>query len=94
MSAYKYKIYNVAILHDTRPTLAAAGALISQTSLLVLVEPSLRDLCSCATPVVPEMRGNVGENPPRSCRRRPFLDPRTPPSEIIDASPVAASRLA
>jgi hypothetical protein len=67
----------VDILHDTRPARAAAGMLITFASQLVLVESDMHDLCSCATPVVLELGGEAVEKPPRSCRRRSLLDPRT-----------------
>jgi hypothetical protein len=51
------KLKSVASLHDTRPALAAAGTLISKDGQLELVEASLPDLSSCATPVVPELGG-------------------------------------
>jgi hypothetical protein len=61
----------------------------------VLVESDVRDLCFCATPVVPELGGGEGcEKPPRSGRRRSLLDPCTSPSEILVAPPVAARHLA
>jgi hypothetical protein len=48
---------SVAGLHDTRPTPAEAGSLISKAVQLELVESNLPDLGSCATPVVPEPWG-------------------------------------
>jgi hypothetical protein len=48
---------SVASLHDTRPAPAATGTLISEDGHLELVEANLLDLGSCATPVVPELRG-------------------------------------
>jgi hypothetical protein len=48
---------SVASLPDTRPAPAAAGSLISKVVQLELVESNLPDLGSCATPDVPEPRG-------------------------------------
>jgi hypothetical protein len=53
----EYEILNVASLHDTRPAPAAAGSQMSKVVQLELVETNLPDLGSCATPVVPELRG-------------------------------------
>jgi hypothetical protein len=64
----RYEIYNVAVLHDRRPAVAAAGALINQGGKLVLGDLGLTYLCSCRTPVLPELRGKVGEKTPRSGR--------------------------
>jgi hypothetical protein len=53
----QYEIKSVASLHDTRHALAVAGTFISEVGQLELVEVNLPDLGSCATPVVPELRG-------------------------------------
>jgi hypothetical protein len=71
--AYEYEVQNVAILHDARPARAAAGALISQASQLVLVESGLPNLCSSATPVLPELGGD-------DMRKDPSLGSSTAPS--------------
>jgi hypothetical protein len=60
----------------------------------VLVESGLPYLCSCATSVVPELGGKGERKNPRSGRRRHLLDPRTPSSRIIVATPVTARHLA
>jgi hypothetical protein len=59
--------------------------------LRVLVESGLPDLCSCATPIVPERRG--GESPSRISSTAPSRSTH-PSSEIIAAPPVAAVVLA
>jgi hypothetical protein len=56
----QYKIKGVASLHDTRPTLAATGILISEAGHLELVEANLHDLGYRATPVVPELLRGKG----------------------------------
>jgi hypothetical protein len=58
---------NVASLHDTRPAPTAAGSLITKAGQHELVETSLPDLGSCATPVVPEMGG-------KGRRKTPFAE--------------------
>jgi hypothetical protein len=60
----------------------------------VLVESGMHGLGSYASPVVPERGGKKGEKPPRSGRRRPRLDPHTPLSDIIAASPIGDRVLA
>jgi hypothetical protein len=62
--AYNMKKKSVAILHGARPAPAAAGMLIRWDGQLVLVESNLPDFCSCATPVVRELRGEIqAKNP-------------------------------
>jgi hypothetical protein len=48
---------NVASLHDTRLAPADTRTIISDTGQLELMEADLPNLGSCATPVVPELRG-------------------------------------
>jgi hypothetical protein len=89
------KKQNVVILHDARPTQAAARELISQAGKFALVKSRLiLDLYSCATLVVPELGEKEGEKLPRTGRRRSRLDPRTPSSEIDVVPPVVACLLA
>jgi hypothetical protein len=71
-----------ASLHYAQPAPTATRALNILTHQLALASTGLLDLCSCATPVLPELGGKAGENPPRIGRRRPRPDPRAPPSEI------------
>jgi hypothetical protein len=48
---------SVASLHDTRPSPAAAGMLISEASQRELVEANVPDHGYRATPVLPELGG-------------------------------------
>jgi hypothetical protein len=92
-----YEIKSVASLYDTRPAPVAAGTLIGDADdagHLELVEADLPNLCSCATPVLPELGGKAGEKPPRSGHRWSRLDTCTSPSEVIVVPPVVARHLA
>jgi hypothetical protein len=67
--------------HDAQPAPAPTRALNKQAHQLVLVAMGMPDLSYCATSVMPELGGKVGEKTPRTCRRRSRPDPRAPPSE-------------
>ena len=68
--------------------------LISNAFRLELVEASLPDLGSCATPVVPELGGKADEKPPS--HRSSSVPPRSVvnPPEVLAAPSDAARHLA
>jgi hypothetical protein len=72
----------------------SSRALIILACQPAVVKLGMPDLGSCATPVVPKVGGKACEKLPRSSRRRPRLDPRTPSSEILVALPIAVLHLA